>query len=79
MHLQPLITDLAWEHAAGTPANTFTPRDSVTAGSDPAIEAVITSAVIVSSAFRMRDEEGLVAALRALSSAVLAMERAAEA
>lgn len=79
MHLQPLITDLAWQHAAGTPANTFTPRDSVTPGSDPVVEAVISSAVIVASAFRMRDEEGLIAALRALAGAVVGMERAAEA
>jgi hypothetical protein len=79
MHLQPLIGDLAWQHAAGIPANTFTPRESETVGSDPVIEALVSSAVMVASAFRMRDEAGLVTALRALTTAVVRMERAAEA
>jgi hypothetical protein len=79
MHLQPLIGDLAWQHAAGIAANTFTPRESETVGSDPVIEALVSSAVMVASAFRMRDEAGLVTALRALTTAVVRMERAAEA
>lgn len=79
MHLQPLIGDMAWQHAAGIPANTFTPRESETAGSDPLVEAIVSGAVMVTSAFRMRDEAGLIAALRALASAVLGLERAAEA
>lgn len=79
MHLQPLIGDLAWQHAAGIPANTFTPRESETAGSDPFVEAIVSGAVMVTSAFRMRDESGLVTALRELTRAVANMERAAEA
>ncbi len=79
MHLQPLIGDMAWQHAAGIPANTFTPRESETAGSDPLVEAIVSGAVMVTSAFRMRDESGLVTALRELTRAVANMERAAEA
>jgi hypothetical protein len=79
MHLQPLIGELAWQHGAGVPANTFTPRESETVGSDPTIEAVVSGAVMVSSAFRMRDEVGLVTALRELTRAVAQMERAAAA
>ncbi len=79
MHLQPLVGETMWQHPVGVPANTFTPRVSETAGSDPAIEAVISGAVMVTSAFRMRDEDGLITALRALASAVLGLERAAEA
>lgn len=79
MHLQPLVGELTWQNPAGVPANTFTPRVSETAGSDAAIEAVVSGAVMVTSAFRMRDEAGLIAALRELTRAVVGMERAAEA
>lgn len=39
-------------------------------------EPVVTAAVLASCAFRMRDEEGLVEALRGLADAVDALERA---
>ena len=39
-------------------------------------EPVVTAAVLACCAFRMRDEEGLVEALRALSQAVDFLERA---
>ena len=79
MHLQPLIGDLTWQSLAEAPANAFTPCHSTTFGSDPAIEAVVGGAVMVACAFRLRDEAGLVAALRVLTEAVAGMERAADA
>ena len=44
---------------------------------DPAMEAVVTAAVLVSTAFRMRDEDGLGASLRELAKAVTALEASA--
>lgn len=40
------------------------------------LEPVVTAATLVSVAFRMRDESGLVAALRSLAQAVEELERA---
>ena len=43
---------------------------------DDGAEAVISAAVLTSVAFRLRDEDGLVEALRGLSNAVARLEQA---
>ena len=45
-----------------------------TAASDPCSEAVIAAAILVATAFRLRDEDALVTALRQLVRAVQLME-----
>ncbi len=43
-----------------------------------ALDRIVTAAVLVATAFRLRDEDGLVLALRRLVAAVEASEREAE-
>ena len=43
-----------------------------------ALDRIVTAAVLVATAFRLRDEDGLVIALRRLVAAVEANERASE-
>lgn len=74
MHAQPLIGDLVLSAATGLSAansDALTPPDL---SGDPLVESVVTAAVLATCAFRLRDEAGLVAALRALTSAVDALE-----
>jgi hypothetical protein len=46
---------------------------------DAQFDAVISAAVLVSTAFRLRDEDALILTLRRLTEAVAALEEAAEA
>jgi hypothetical protein len=75
MNVQPLIGDVTWQHMAGLGAPSL--AGPVPASPDPLTDAVVTGAVIVACAFRLRDELGLIAALRQLTQAVHAMEQAA--
>lgn len=77
MHAQPLMRDLVRSGGRNpAPANSDSARPPA-AGDTPA-DPVITAAVLVTCAFRLRDEPGLIAALRALAIAVEAMELAAD-
>jgi hypothetical protein len=75
MNAQPLIGDVTWQHMAGLGAPCMASQASVTP--DPLTDAVVTGAIMVTCAFRLRDELGLIAALRQLTQAVHAMEQAA--
>jgi hypothetical protein len=75
MSVQPLIGDVTWQHMAGIGAACM--AGPAPAAPDPLIDAVVTGAVMVTCAFRLRDELGLIAALRQLTQAVHAMEQAA--
>ena len=46
---------------------------------DPRLENVVGAAVLVATAFRLRDEDALILTLRRLTDAVDALEEAAEA
>jgi len=46
---------------------------------DPRLEHVVGAAVLVATAFRLRDEDALILTLRRLTDAVDALEEAAEA
>ena len=46
------------------------------AAMDPVVDAVVASAVLVCAAFRLRDEDGFVVALRQLTAAVTELEAA---
>jgi|GEM_PF-1995939 len=46
---------------------------------DPRLENVVGAAVLVATAFRLRDEDALILTLRRLADAVDALEEAAEA
>jgi hypothetical protein len=74
MHAQPLISDLVLSAATGLSAANSDTAALPDLSGDPLIESVVTAAVLVTCAFRLRDEAGLVAALRALTTAVDAME-----
>jgi hypothetical protein len=71
MTAQLRIGDLARHHSNG---NERQPARGTLAS--PLTDAVVGAAVLVSAAFRMRDEASLVTALRELATAVAAMERA---
>lgn len=73
MNLQPLIGEMARQHMGGIGAAAIAGRP---AARDPLAEAVVTGAVMVACAFRLRDEVGLIAALRELTAAVDGLERA---
>lgn len=75
MNLQPLIGEMAWQHVGGMGA----PCMAGATAPDPRTDAVVTGAVMVACAFRLRDEVGLIAALRELTKAVDAMERGGDA
>ncbi len=78
MHARPLMRDLVRPAGRGPePANSDHARPETAAGESP-VDPVITAAVLVTCAFRLRDEPGLIAALRALAIAVEAMELAAD-
>lgn len=78
MHAQPLMRDLVPSGGRNpAPANCDSARPPAAAGDSP-VDPVITAAVLVTCAFRLRDEPGLIAALRALAIAVEAMELAAD-
>lgn len=78
MHAQPLMRDLVGSGGRNpAPANSDSARPSAATGESP-VDPVITAAVLVTCAFRLRDEPGLIAALRALAIAVEAMELAAD-
>ncbi len=55
--------------------------DAALAGAlgDPRLENVVGAAVLVTTAFRLRDEDALILTLRRLTDAVDALEEAAEA
>lgn len=53
--------------------------DLVTPLGDARLESLVTAAVLVSTAFRLRDEEALILTLRRLTEAVDALQREAEA
>jgi hypothetical protein len=72
MTAQLRIGDLARHHSN---SNGRQPARGGTLAS-PLTDAVVGAAVLVSAAFRMRDEASLVTALRELATAVAAMERA---
>lgn len=74
MHAQPLIGDLVMSAATGLSAANSDAVLTPELSADPLVESVVTAAVLAACAFRLRDETGLVAALRALTSAVDAME-----
>ena len=46
---------------------------------DPRLESVVGAAVLVATAFRLRDEDALILTLRRLTDAVDALEEAADA
>lgn len=75
MHMQSMISDLAW-HQAGMSHRADQVAPSL--AGDPAIDAVVSGAVLVACAFRMRDEAGLIAALRTLAGAVDRLEAEGE-
>jgi hypothetical protein len=53
-------------------------EDARPLSADPIMDAVISAAVLVTTAFRLRDEVGLVGTLRELTHAVAVMEAAQE-
>lgn len=78
MHAHPLMRDLVRPgDRHPTPANSDTAWPA-TAPRESALDPVITAALLVTCAFRLRDEPALTAALRALALAVEAMELAAD-
>jgi hypothetical protein len=78
MHAQPLMRDLVRSgNRTPAPANCDSARLPEAVGESP-LDPVITAAVLVTCAFRLRDEPGLIAALRSLAIAVEAMELAAD-
>lgn len=78
MHAQPLMRDLVRSGGRNpAPANSDSAQPPAALGESP-VDPVITAAVLVTCAFRLRDEPGLIAALRALAIAVEAMELAAD-
>ena len=69
MHVQPAPLAFARDLASA--------RQAVPAETDQgagAADAVVSAAVLVASAFRLRDEGGLIATLRLLTDAVAAWE-----
>jgi hypothetical protein len=52
-------------------------HDELPAGGSP-LEAVVSAAVLVATAFRLRDEDALILTLRRLTDAVDALEAASE-
>lgn len=75
MHAQPQLGALA-RHSMG--AFTYPANDHLAVSPDPIADAVISAAVLVTTAFRLRDEVGLVDTLRELTRAVAVMEAATD-
>ena len=50
--------------------------DTVAQGESGEVDAVVSAAVLATLAFRLKDERGLMAAMRQLATAVDALERA---
>lgn len=72
MHVQPAPLAFGRDLASA--------RQAVPAETDQgALDAIVSAAVLVASAFRLRDEGGLIATLRLLTDAVAAWEAGQEA
>jgi hypothetical protein len=76
MTAQPRVRDLTPHHSNSNEAPAMGGTPAATGAEAKAIEAVVSGAVLVAAAFRLRDEESLTTALRELTNAVAALERA---